>query len=203
MSYSNFTAKILKRNFNIEQKYHDGLFQNVPPRKVSDLLKAILKRDVKFALDQGTEKARSEFIIAPVFAELKQQAHETLSIFSGWELNVDTEKGLTGRCDFLVSRTPYQAVMEAPIVVAVEAKQDDFEKGISQCIAEMLGARIYNQQEGNAISTIYGCVTTGDIWRFLVLRENLAEIATKTFDITDELEHIFGILWAMSFGQIK
>ena len=201
MSYSNFTNKNLKDLFGVEVIPQGGLYDKVPPRRIGNWLKVFLEQNTDFAILQATEKARSEFIIAPIFAELRQQAEEKISIFSGWELNVDAGKGLTGRCDFLVSRTPYQAVMESPIVVAVEAKQDDFNKGTTQCLAEMIGARIFNEREGNPQTEIYGTVTTGDAWRFLSLRENQGLFEPNLLTIK-EIDKIFGILWAMTFGEV-
>ncbi len=202
MSYSNFTTKNLKERFGVEEIFRAQMFDDVEPRPVSDLLTTFLAQNTDFAILQKTEKARSEFIIAPIFAELRQQAEEKISVFSGWELNVDASKGLTGRCDFLVSRTPYQAVMESPIVVAVEAKQQDFDKGTTQCLAEMVGARIFNERENNPQTEIYGTVTTGDAWRFLILRDNQGLIEPNLLTLKD-IGKIFGILWAMTFGEIK
>ena len=202
MSYSNFTTKNLKERFGVEEVFRAKMFDDVKPRPVSDLLTTFLAQNTDFAILQKTEKARSEFIIAPIFAELRQQAAEKISVFSGWELNVDASQGLTGRCDFLVSRTPYQAVMESPIVVAVEAKQQDFDKGTTQCLAEMVGARIFNERENNPQTEIYGTVTTGDAWRFLILRGNQGLIEPNLLILKD-IDKVFGILWAMTFGEIS
>jgi hypothetical protein len=201
MPYSSLTNRDIKKRFGVSQAFRQNLFADVPPRPINDWLKNFLAVNVSFALAQGTEKARSEFIIAPIFAELRQQAEEKISIFSGWELNVDVENGLNGRCDFLISRSPYQADMEAPIVVAVEAKQENFDAGTTQCIGEMIGARIFNEREHNPVRDIYGVVTTGDVWRFLVLRSDLAEIDPYPFNV-NETERIMGILWAMTFDEI-
>lgn len=202
MSYSNFTTKDLKERFGVEEVFQSGIFDSVAPRNVSEWLRSFLIENLSFALAQGTEKARSEFLLAPVFVELRRQTEQKISIFSGWELNIDHEKGLTGRCDFLVSRSPYQSDMEAPIVVAVEAKQEDFDRGTTQCVAEMIAARIFNEREKNTIQEIYGTVTTGDAWRFLILRENKALIEPRLFPV-QEIDHIFGILWAMTFSQVS
>jgi hypothetical protein len=198
MPYSNFTSKDLKERFGVIQEIKPDIFTNLPPRQVSDWLKTSLQKHTRMALNQGLEKARSEFIIAPILAELYDQAQNELSLFSGWELNVDVDLGLVGRCDFLISRSNNQSYLESPIVVAVEAKQDDFRQGINQCIAEMVAVRIFNEREGNNIRKIFGCVTTGDVWRFLVLDGNLATIEEKVFELT-EVEQIVGILWEMSF----
>ncbi len=202
MSYSKFTNLELKQKFGIEPIYRPGLFTALPSCQASELLNMTLAQNIPFALAQGTEKARSEYIIAPVLVELRRQTQERISIFSGWDFNVDKKAGLSGFCDFLVSRSPFQFALEAPVVVAVEAKQQNFEKGLTQCTAEMVAARIYNERAGNDIGTVYGCVTTGDIWRFLALRGNYAEIESSSFDITQDLAQILGILRAMSCGDI-
>ena len=66
----------------------------------------------------------------------------------------------------------------------------------------MVAARIFNEREGNEINKIFGCVTTGDIWRFLVLDGNVATIEEKVFELT-EVEQIIGILWEMSFQDAE
>ena len=55
--------------------------------------------------------------------------------FSGIEFNVDAENGLTGVCDFLVSLSPARFVLEAPVIILVEAKKDDLTVGLGQCVA--------------------------------------------------------------------
>lgn len=202
MSYSQFTNLKLKEQFGIEQQFKLGLFSNIVSRQPSVLLKTMLAKQIPFALAQGSEKARSEYIIAPVFFELREQTEEKISIFSGVRLDVDRKQKLDGWCDFLVSRSSYQFALEAPVVVVVEAKKDDFEQGITQCIAEMLAARIYNTQHKVSTHLMYGCVTTGDIWRFLLLKENKVWIETEIFDIQKNLSKIIGILWAMSFDEV-
>ena len=203
MSYSKFTAKDLSQQFGIEQKFQENLFASLPKRKASDLLMQTLSESVEFALLQNTEKARSEFIIAPVFLELRKQADEKISIFSGIDFNVDKGLKLTGACDFLVSRSAYQAYLKSPVVVAVEAKRQDFEKGYLQCIAEMIAVRIFNEREGNPTERIYGTVTTGNVWQFLMLEGSQALIETVSFDIREDLERILGVLWAMTFDEVK
>ena len=73
----------------------------------------------------NTEKARSELIVADVLFELWEQFNMRISLFSGIDFNVDAERGLTGICDFLVSLSPMQSFLEAPVIVLVEAKKDD------------------------------------------------------------------------------
>ncbi len=200
MPYSAYTDEILKEKFGIEQFLQDDLFADFPEKKTSSFLTETLEKSLEFALSQKTEKARSEFIIAPVFLELREQTNRSISIFSGIKFDVDKKQKLDGVCDFLISRSPYQVVMEAPVVVAVEAKRQDFEKGISQCIAEMIAARIFNERRGKILDKMFGCVTTGDVWRFLYLQENKAFVDTTSYNVRKDIEKILGILFKMAVG---
>ena len=203
MSYSKLTLKDLQKDFNLKATFQENIFTKIAPRNASEWLKTSLSLGVELALQQDSEKARSELIIAPVFVELRIQAEKKISIFSGIEFNVDKKLRLTGECDFLISRSSYQMVLSSPIVVAVEAKRQDFEKGYVQCIAEMYAARLFNEREGTPTEIIYGTVTTGNVWQFLMLENNQALIETISFDIREDLERILGILWAMTFDEIK
>jgi hypothetical protein len=202
MSYSSFTLEELKAKFGVEQELVSKIFSDVKKKSPSSWLTSILERTVPFALMNNSEKARSEYIIAPVFFELHQQSNKQLSVFSGIKFNVDRKKGLVGECDFLVSRSENQSFLEAPVVVAVEAKKQDFQQGFVQCIAEMIAAREFNEQRNQNTEIIFGCVTIGNGWQFLYLKGNNVFIDTTVFDITEDLDKILGILWSMSFGEI-
>jgi hypothetical protein len=203
MSYSSFTAEKLKEQFGVTQTIKTGLFSNVEAILPSKILKETIAYNVNFAILQGSEKARSEFIIAPILLEIKKKAEGKVSLFSGVKFDVDKNNKLDGICDFLISRSSYQAVLEAPVVVAVEAKRQDFEKGIAQCAAEMVASLIFNERKNTKVKVIYGCVTTGDVWRFLMLKENKVYVDSVAFDVNEDLGRILGILFAMSLDLIK
>lgn len=202
MSYSKITIQDLESKFGVRQVFLPNLFSKVKPKPIGVWLKNLLVETVPFALMNDSEKARSEYIIAPIFFELYQQSNKQLSVFSGIKFNVDKKNGLSGECDFLVSRSDNQTFLEAPVVVAVEAKRQDYKQGYVQCIAEMIAANIFNEQRNKTKDVMYGCVTIGDAWRFLYLKEKQAFIDTTTFDLNEDIDRIFGILWAMSFGEI-
>jgi hypothetical protein len=169
----------------------------------------------------GSEKARSplaqaklsELLISPVLFELRRLLDRKISFFSGEEFTVDQAAGLNGTCDFLLSRSPEQLILEAPIMVIVEAKKDSIkggwgqiatqgseetsEQSVANCIAEMVAAQRFNEDSLQEINTIYGTVTTGNIWTFLKL-----EGKKVTIDLNDYLllpvERLLGILaWMM------
>jgi len=171
----------------------DRFLPEVLPVEPSALLQETLKETVPWAIAVGSEKARSEGIINPVLLEVKRQLEGRISVFSGEEFNVEPEADLVGYVDFLISRSPEQLFIKAPAVILVEAKKEDLKPALGQCLAEMVAAKRFNQQQQQPIKTVYGTVTSGTAWRFLKLEENCVSI-----DLTDyplpPVEQILGFL---------
>jgi hypothetical protein len=203
MSYREFTWSKAKQDFGLQTIEGDRFFPVLPEVQPSSLLQEILKRNIPWAIAVGNEKARSEAIINPILLEVKQILEKKISVFSGEEFNVDTAAGLNGICDFLVSQSPEQIAVEAPVLVVVEAKKEDLKRGMGQCLAEMVAAQRFNQANQQVISTIYGSVSTGTAWRFLKLEDSIV-----TVDLTDypvpPVEQILSILvWIASNNSEK
>lgn len=70
-------------------------------------------------------------------------------------------------------------------MAVVEAKKNDIELGLGQCIAQMVAAKIFNLRRENDFKEIFGCVTTGETWQFLKLEETLAIVDINRFFISD------------------
>jgi hypothetical protein len=132
-------------------------------------------------------------IITPMLLEVRRKANYQISLFSGTDFNVDFEKGLNGYCDFILSRSKEQLTINAPVAIIVEAKNENIKAGLGQCGAAMLAAQLFNQQEENNIKTIYGAVTTGDIWKFMKLVDSDVFIDLSNYYIKD-VDKIIGIL---------
>jgi len=196
MAYNDFTLPGLKQQFALQIREEDDLFGQIAPIPISDLLRQSLQEYVPLALDISTEKARSEFIIAPILAEVRRQLDDRISLFSGVEFNVDIERGLRGVCDFLFSTSPLQLAIETPVVAIVGAKNENIKQGIVQCIAELVAAQQFNREQGNPIHTVYGAVTTGSVWKFLRLQESLVTVDTSEYYVK-EVEKIVGIFVTM------
>jgi hypothetical protein len=145
------------------------------------------------ALKVATEKARSEFIIAPILAELWLLTDQQVGLFSGVEFTIDPAQGLAGVCDYIITRSPEQYFIQAPVLMLVEAKNEDMKRGYAQCLAEMLGAQAFNVREGIEGEKIYGAVTTGSIWKFLELEGTTARIDARDYYI-ERVGKIMGIL---------
>ncbi len=82
---------------------------------------------------------------------------------------------------FLLAPTQPLPASRVPLVIVVEAKRHDIESGIWQCIAQMVGARLFNERAGRPLDAIYGCVTNGDVWQFLRLVGQTAGIDRRRY----------------------
>ncbi|BAY12394.1 hypothetical protein [Calothrix sp. NIES-2098] len=193
MPYSQFSIENIEANFDITITESVGIFADISSVEYSSFLEQTLKKYVPLALAIGTEKSRSELILTPILVELKERFQNKISLFSGREFNVSPEKGLTGFCDFLISKSPEQIIIKAPVVALVEAKNDNIQSGLGQCIAEMIAAQLFNQQKGNEIEAVYGSVTTGTNWKFLRLTGKIIEIDLNEYFLSD-VGKIIGIL---------
>ena len=196
MAYSNFTLDKVVETFELDIVDSEDLFGKVEPIILGEHLNTALERKVQLAEAINTEKARSELIVAEVLVELREQFNRRISLFSGIDFSVDAGDGLVGVCDFLVSLSPVQYLLQAPIIALVEAKRDDFLSGLGQCTAEMLAAQRFNAKKGNDIPTVYGVSTTGLTWKFLKLTEKRLDIDVTSYAIR-ECDKILGILTSM------
>jgi hypothetical protein len=190
VAYSGFKLKELKQQFQLEEK-GIRLFTQINLVEPSDWLKQTLKLGLKMPL--LSEKARSERIVSPILFECWEQNQETFGIYSGINLEADIENGLNGECDFIIAARADTYTVESPIFMLIEAKDNDIKLGIPQCVAQMLGARLYNQKDGKEIPVIYGCVTTGDDWQFLKLQDNTIYIDIERYYL-DNVPQLLGIL---------
>lgn len=197
MAYADFSLLSLQTKFQLSITEDQKLFDQVQPIEISATLAQLLTENIPLALAIDTEKARSEFIIAPLLADYRRRFKSAISLFSGVEFNVDPSRGLNGVCDFLISHSTEQLYISAPVIVLVEAKNNRIKDGLPQCIAEMLAAHLFNEQQGNPQRVIYGVVSTGSLWRFLKLEGQQVFIDQDEYHIR-ELAKIFGILVFMA-----
>src|SRR5262249_5713617 len=137
MAYSDFTLADLRHRFGLTISEGGDLFASVAEAELPVGLAALLPRYLPLALNLNTEKARSELLIAPILMELKLRYPDRLSLFSGIDFTVDAASGLSGRCDYILSRSPQQLALSAPACVLVEAKSENIVGGVPQCLAEM------------------------------------------------------------------
>jgi hypothetical protein len=193
MAYSDFTLEGVLRAFALTLDERTDLFAQGPDIAVSLSLRTHLESYVPLALAIHTEKARSELIVMPILLEVWNLMGRQIGLFSGINFDVDSEHGLAGFCDFILSESPEQFVLSAPVVPVVEAKNDNIKSGLGQCVAEMVAARMFNERTGEGPATIHGAVTTGSIWKFLKLDGGTVYVDRPEYYL-DRVEKILAIL---------
>ncbi|WP_434683566.1 hypothetical protein [Pseudanabaena minima] len=134
-----------------------------------------------------SESAKSLLIDAILLEAIDSYA--ALKIWK--EAKLQTEQ-LTGVVDYLIAGQG--KVYQSPLLCIVEAKKDDFEQGLAQCLTEMYACLTLNQPQYSF--PIYGIVTNATTWRFYQLNkqecyESLAYSETQLKDILGILNCLF------------
>jgi hypothetical protein len=197
MAYNNFSLPEAIRQFDLNLT-ESAFCESLPPASPKPEFLNIFEQYLPLAQKAKSEKAKSELLVSPILVEVRRLVNGQVQLFSGEEFNVDKERGLNGFCDFLFSRSAISSIIQAPIVMLVEAKKGELDVGLGQCTAEMVAAQIFNANEGKAIPVIYGCVTSGKFWQFLKLEAKAVTLDVNEYQVTP-VERILGILkWMVS-----
>ncbi len=195
MAYSDFTVGKVKRAFGIQTIEGTSFFPTLSPVAPTSTLLEVLEENLPLAVALPSEKAKSELLISPILVEVRKLLKHQVSLFSGQDFTVNAEVGLSGICDFMISRSPEQLEIESPIIVLVEAKKADINSGIGQCMAEMVAAQQFNQQAGEEATPVYGCVSSGLLWRFLQLQEKQITVDMKDYSLEPISELLGKLVW--------
>lgn len=199
MPYSSFTLDEVESKFALNLQ--SGCFlPAIGPVAPSGMLQQFLTAALPLARESGSEKARSEFLVAPILLEVRTISNNAISVFSGEDFTVDKDLGLNGICDFLIGRSPVQFKINAPVIALVEAKKGVLKDGWAQCIAEMIAADRFNISHGQSIGAIYGVVTSGTSWQFLQMQNNNVIIDMEEYGLSP-IDRLLGILKWMAIGD--
>ncbi|MEG4990027.1 hypothetical protein QUB08_30450 [Microcoleus sp. BR0-C5] len=191
MPYKSFTFHQLKDLFGLEPSLSPILSAKVMPLEPSAWLWRTLEISSNTAVT--TAKERSERIISPILLESRERNNRQFSLFSGWSFDVDVERGLHGECDFILSSVPFDLEIKFPVFALRETKGGEIESCLPQCAAQMVAAQLFNEREHNSLPAVYGCVTTGVVWRFLKLEGNNLIVDPDVYCL-DNVPMILGVL---------
>lgn len=197
MPYADFTLDSLESDLGVAQPL-GPIFDDPPDLEPPHWLVAHLARGQALAL--LSEKARSEFIVAPILLAVRELSGDRVSILSGARLDVDPPR-LVGECDFLLSLAQPLPRLRPPLVAVLEAKRNDIEGGLGQCAAQLVASQIFNARAGQPARPVFGCVTTGEAWQFLRL-EAQELVIDPTRRYIDRLGSILAALLA-AVGPIE
>ena len=192
MAYSDFSLEDALEKCSLVERTAK-LFGDVEKLEMSEWLKETFAMSLDLARSTSSEKARSEFIVAPILLEMRKRTQKRFVIHSGKRFDVDADLGLNGECDFILTTGEISHTIQTPIFALVEAKRADIELGLGQCTAQMAGAKVFNQHRENDIDTVFGCVTTGEDWQFLKLEDDTIFIDLDRYYI-DNVGQILGVL---------
>ena len=194
MPYSQYTTlQSVRQKLGITTHFGKMLpaFEPVNP---STLLLQILGRNTGNRTAFFNEKSRSEGIVFPILAELQSLHDFKFALYSGATIEGDKELGLNGECDFVLSQAEQSIELERPVFCVIEAKDNDIELGIPQCISQLYGTFLYNEKsEGFQPSTLYGAVTTGTEWNLIKMHNKVAFIDNDLYSIKN-LPELLGAL---------
>ena len=201
MAYSDFTLETAVETFDLEIVEPVGFFSGLETIDPGEDFTTHLANRVQLADAINTDKARSELIISNVIVELRQHYNCCISFFSGTDFDVDAESGLDGVCDFLISLSPTQLFIRAPVAILVEVppiagKDESIIIGLGPCVAKMVAAQRFNAKKENEIPCIYGATTKGTEWMFLKLEKQRLSIDLMFYPIA-QCDKILGILSSM------
>ncbi|MBF0101376.1 MAG: hypothetical protein HQK77_10760 [Desulfobacterales bacterium] len=137
-----------------------------------------------------SEASRSELIILPVLREVYKTYASQYALWIQKTLTYDQK--LSGTPDYLIATRSIlgKTVLEKPLLIAVEAKKNDFEQGWGQCAAELVAAQKLND---NSNLPVYGIVTDGRFWEFGKLVKNQFIQNSEAYSV-DQLNLLFGAL---------
>ena len=164
------------KQFELKYIGSDLVFPTVLPAlppAATDFLEFLgkqLVRDADIARRNASDQAKSSFVIAPVLATLRQ-IHR-VGLHMGVDFAKETSGNADANCDFLLTLSDELEIIEAPILVVVQAKQSVMAAGVGRCVTEMVAAQRFNQNSGLPPLPVFGCVTNGFAWRFLQLNED-------------------------------
>jgi hypothetical protein len=188
MGYSNFKKlKQVTKTFGLDAE-KIKLFSAIEPIAPSLWLEQALEKAKLFPLTN--EKVKSEKIVSPILSEIAEYYYDKVTLFSGEELPVDTDRDLAGECDFFFVFAPRKPYIESPIISLVEAKDEDLDYGIAECAAQLYGAKLFNEMEGKNFPFLYGCATNSHDWQFLKFENNVFYIDNTVYT---DLKEILGV----------
>jgi hypothetical protein len=115
------------------------------------------------------------------------QSFKRLKIWKGMSLESEVAHGAA---DYLV--TENLGYFEAPLLCVIEAKKDDFEQGLAQCLVELQACQQTNHAIARSID-VFGIVTNGSTWQFYKSMPS-GEVYESLPYAVSELSSILGIL---------
>lgn len=174
-----FQITYTESNFIVETEFH-----------VSDYFREDLEFTMREGVVDNSEFAICENLIYPILKEVWKRYYSGFVLWSHQSLTYD--QYLSGFPEYILAKRSSlgKVVFEQPYFLLVEAKQDNFENGWAQCLAEMIAAQGLN---ANSEQDVFGIVSNGDRWQLGKLKSNVFT-RNQTFYTIQELDKLFAAI---------
>jgi hypothetical protein len=194
--YKNHSASELKHIFNIDIKRNENLFADF---KTSNEKYIFLQENVDDMLSRirlsmsDNEATRSSLLVSHILWQASKVYK--LGLFFEPILTISQEETpnlpyqLNGKFDGALTLDEIDFL--SPIISIVEVKKSSLSDGLGQCLAEMY-ATIKKFKQNN----VYGIITDGVEWEFLLLENSVLSIHMNNYyintvaDIVDRIGYI-------------
>lgn len=174
-----FQITYTESNFIVETEFH-----------VSDYFREDLEFTMREGVVDNSEFAICEILIYPVLKEVWKRYYSGFVLWSHQSLTYD--QYLSGFPEYILAKRSSlgKVVFEQPYFLLVEAKQDNFENGWAQCLAEMIAAQRLNE---NSEQEVFGIVSNGGVWQLGKLKSNIFT-RNQMFYTIQELDRLFAAI---------
>jgi hypothetical protein len=168
------------------------------PLQISSEMFAFIEDNLKTRRSYISENAICENLIAPILTVVAK-CHN-LPVWSHLRLDVSEVEGLIGIPDFIIApASNIGTTFKNPLICVSEAKQENFNEGWGQCVAEMVAAQKFNN---NQELEIFGIVTTGNIWQFGKLVQTQLVMDIIAYSAVENLQRLLNILnWMFEMAK--
>jgi len=170
--------------------YTEANFMGETEFSIPEYFREDLAFMMREAVVDNSEFAVCENLIYPVIKEVWKSYYSKFVLWSHRSLTYDLN--LSGFPEYILAkRSPLgKFVFEKPYFLLVEAKQDKFDEGWAQCLAEMIAAQRLND---DLQVTIFGIVSNGKVWEFGKL-ENQNFMHNQAFYTIQEIDRLFALV---------
>jgi hypothetical protein len=182
-NFSGFTYAEAFKYLNIEEILPWTI--SAEPVAPTDFFQENLKQISEVFDLQSGEESKKLLIDAICQESLRKFKHLKI-----WKSAPLADEYTSGYADYLLAKR--RAYLEAPLLCIVEAKKDDFEQGLAQCLLQMKACQYCNRELGQNIE-IYGIVTNGEGWEFYRLSLDRLVYGSDLYAIGN-LPQVLGIL---------
>jgi hypothetical protein len=182
--FSKFRLETAYKALNLRRLilWENQEFNEIQP---STTFQAYLKR-LRQSFDLERSEESKKLIIDLIFVEATTD-FPNLKVWKGGALESAIARGAA---DYLI--TENIGYISAPMLCVVEAKKDDFEQGLAQCLVEMQACQWNNNNDGRSID-VFGIVTNGEGWKFYKFTTENQVYETVLYSL-ENLPKILGIL---------